>query len=242
MAADELAADTLSGHVRRLYSLEPSYFTAERNAVVKELKKAKRTDDAAFIAGLRKPSAIEHALNTVAREKNDVVARWAKAVASAVDAQSATIGGGSGTVFREATAELRTATSALVNAAVAALGGGDAGTKRGQVATAVQALSAGNGPRLLVEGLVGSAALETDTDLFAGAPDPPPRAKAAAVKPAKGPSPSELAKRKRVEDKRKTAVSDVEHAESALRAAEKALAAAKARLQKADDELEALDS
>ena len=235
-----MAAAELDGHVRRLYSLEPSDFTAERNAVVKELKKAKRADDAAFIAGLRKPSAIEHALNTVAREKNDVVARWAKAVGSAVDAQSATIGGGSGTVFREATAELRTATTALVNAAVAALGGGDAGTKRGQVATAVQALSAGNGPRLLADGLVGSATLETDTDLFAGAPDPPPRAKAA-VKPPKGPSPSELAKRKRVEDKRKTAASDVEHAESALRAAERALAAAKARLQKADDELEALD-
>lgn len=235
-----MAAAELDGHVRRLYSLEPSDFTAERNAVVKELKKAKRADDAAFIAGLRKPSAIEHALNTVAREKNDVVARWTKAVASAVDAQSATIGGGSGTAFREATAELRTATAALVNAAVAALGGGDAGTKRGQVATAVQALSAGNGPRLLADGLVGSATLETDTDLFAGAPDPPPRAKAA-VKPPKGPSPSELAKRKRVEDKRKTAASDVEHAESALRAAERALAAAKARLQKADDELEALD-
>jgi hypothetical protein len=236
-----MAADELAGHVRRLYSLDPSDFTAERNAVVKELKKGKRADDAAFIAALRKPSAVEHALNTVAREKPDIAARWAKAVASAVDAQSATIGGGSGAAFREATAELRTATGELVNAAVAALGG-EGATKRGQVATAVQALSAGNGPRLLVDGLVGSADLVTDTDLFAGAPDPPPRTKAAAAKPAKGPSPSELARRKRVEDKRNTAVIEVEHAESAVRAAEKALAAAKARLQKVDDELEALDS
>jgi hypothetical protein len=236
-----VAADELAENVRRLYSLDPTDFTAQRNAVVKELKKAKRTEDAEFIAALRKPSAVEHALNTVAREKSDLAARWAKAVASAVDAQSATIGGGSGAAFREATAELRTATGNLVNAAVAALGG-EAATKRGQVATAVQALSAGNGPRLLVDGLVGSADLQADTDLFAGAPDPPPRTKAAAVKPAKGPSPSELARRKRVEDKRKTAVTEVEHAESAVRAAEKALAAAKARLQKVDDELEALDS
>ena len=184
---------------------------------------------------------MEHALNTVAREKKDVVARWAKAVAAAVDAQSATIGGGSGAAFREATSELRTATGALVNAAVAALGG-EAGTKRAQVATAVRALSAGNGPKLVVDGLVGSAALETDSDLFAGAPDPPPRAKTAAAKPAKGPSPSEMARRKRVEDKRKTALGEVEHAESAVRAAEKALAAARARLQEVEDELQALDS
>jgi hypothetical protein len=237
-----VAADELAGHVRRLYSLDPSDFTAERNAVVKDLKKAKRSDEAALVAALRKPSAVEHALNTVAREKPDVVVRWARAVTSAVDAQSATIGGLPGANFREATAELRTATGTLVNTAVAALGNGDAQTKRGQVAAAVQALSAGNGPRLLVDGLVGSASLETDTDLFAGAPDPPPRPKAAAARPAKGPSPSEVAKRKRVEDKRKTASRDVEHAESALRSAEKSLATAKARLQALDDELQALDS
>jgi hypothetical protein len=235
-----VTTEELAAHVRRLYSLDPSDFTAERNAVVKELKKAKRADDAAFVAALRRPSAIEHALNTVAREKNDIVARWAKAVAAAVDAQSATIGGGSGTAFREATAELRTATGALVTAAVAALGG-DGGTKRAQVAIAVQALSAGNGPKLVVDGLVGSAALETDSDLFAGAPDPPPRTKTAAAKAAKGPSPSDIARRKRAEDKRETALSEVEHAESAVRAAEKALAAAQARLQKVEDELQALD-
>ncbi|MEP6660872.1 MAG: hypothetical protein ABJD24_13235 [Acidimicrobiales bacterium] len=236
-----MTAEELAGYVRRLYSLDPSDFTAERNAVVKELKKAKRAEDAAFVAALRKPSAVEHAVNTVAREKKDVVERWAKAVAAAVEAQSATIGGGSGAAFREATAELRTATGALVNAAVAALGG-EAGTKRAQVATAVQGLSAGNGPELVVDGLVGSAAQEADSDLFAGAPDPPPRTKSAATKPAKGPSPSDIARRQRAEDKRKTALGEVEHAESAVRAAEKVLAAAKARLQKVEDELRALDS
>ena len=70
-------------------------------------------------------------VNTVAREEPDIVLRWAKAVASAVDAQSATIGGGSGASFREATAELRTATGALVTAAVAALGGGEADASAG---------------------------------------------------------------------------------------------------------------
>lgn len=235
-----MTSDELAGHVRRLYALDPSDFTAERNAVVKELKKAKRAEDAAFVAALRKPSAVEHALNTVSRERKDVVTRWAKAVSAAVDAQSATIGGGSGTAFREATAALRTATGALVNAAVTALGG-DAGTKRAQVATAIQALSAGNGPNLVVDGLVGSVPVETDSDLFAGAPDPPPRAKSAAAKPAKGPSAAEVARRKRAEDKRAAAVADVEHAESAVRASEKVLAAAKARLQRVEDELQALD-
>jgi hypothetical protein len=235
-----VTSEDLGGHVRRLYSLDPSDFTAERNAVVKELKKAKRAEDAAFIAALRKPSAVEHALNTVARENSDVVARWAKAVAAAVDAQSATIGGGSGEAFREATSELRTATGLLVNTAVAALGG-EGGTKRAQVASAVQALSGGNGPKHVVDGVVGSAAVEADSDLFAGAPDPPPRTKAAAAKPAKGPSPADVARRKRAEEKHAAAVTDVEHAESAVRAAEKALAAARARLQKVEDELRALD-
>jgi hypothetical protein len=236
-----VTAEELAGHVRRLYALDPTDFTAERNAVVKELKKAKRSDEAAFVAGLRKPSAVEHAINTVARDKKDVVARWAKAVSAAVDAQSATIGGGSGTAFREATSELRTATGLLVNAAVAALGG-EGGTKRAQVTTAVQALSAGNGPRQVVDGLVGSAALEADSDLFAGAPDPPPRAKTAAAKPAKGPSAADVARRKRAEEKHAAAITDVEHAESAVRAAERALAAARTRLQKVEDELQALDS
>ncbi len=127
-----------------------------------------------------------------------------------------------------------------MNAAALGLGGADAGTKRGQIASAVQSLSVGNGPRLLVAGLVGSAAIDTETDLFAGAPDPPARPKVAKAKPAQGPLPSEVAKRRRLQEKRDAAAGGVKDAESVLRTAQQGLSAAQTRLQEIDEELKNL--
>ena len=103
-----------------------------------------RSFDRLYPQVVRVPQPYSYRYARTGESESDVVARWAKAVAAAVDAQSATIGGGSGEAFREATSELRAATGLLVNAAVAALGG-EGGTKRDQVASAVRALSAGNG-------------------------------------------------------------------------------------------------
>lgn len=232
-------ADERSEQVRRLYSLDPAQFTAERNAVAKDLKKAKRTEDAEFVASLRKPSAIEHALNIVARDATVVVERWEKALSAATEAQAAAIGGREGTAFREATADLRVATGALVHAALEYVGA-DAETKRAQVASAVQSLSVGNGPALLRGAIVGSAPVAAVTEFFAGAPDPPPGPRRVTAKVAKGQSRSELAKRKRWEDRRTVAMADVEQAAAALRSAEKKLATAQAQLEAVDHELRSL--
>ena len=87
---------------------------------------------------------------------------------------------------------------------------------------------------------MGSAAIDTETDLFAGAPDPPARPKAAKARPAQGPSPSEVAKRRRLQEKRDAAAAGVKDAESVLRTAQQGLTAAQTRLQEIDEELKNL--
>ena len=100
-----------------LYGLDPSEFVAARTRLVKELKAAKRKDDAAVVAKLPRPRMGEYTLNRVARDHADVVAAFAKAVRAATSAQSEAIGGRGGAALRASSAELRTATAALVDAA-----------------------------------------------------------------------------------------------------------------------------
>ncbi|MGD9999434.1 MAG: hypothetical protein AB7U39_21145, partial [Ilumatobacteraceae bacterium] len=100
-----------------LYGVDPGEFVAARKQLVRELKAAKRADDAAAVAKLPKPRLGEHTLNRVARDQPEVTAAFARAVGAATKAQSAAIGGAGGEALRASSAELRTATNALVDAA-----------------------------------------------------------------------------------------------------------------------------
>ena len=77
-----------------LYGLAPGEFVGARNALVKSLKREKRTEDAAAVAALRRPSVADHAINAAARADAQLAAVWAAAVVSVSDEQSAAIGGG----------------------------------------------------------------------------------------------------------------------------------------------------
>jgi hypothetical protein len=156
---------SVAGEVARLYALDIGSFVAERTALTKEWKKGRRRDDAAVIAALRKPSVVEHAVNAAARSQPLVVRRWAAAIRRADSAQSAAIGGADATDLRSAMADVRAATSELVDAAVTA--GGDE-TKRADIISLIRRLAAGS------TALIGSAAAPVE-ELFAGAPDPPER-------------------------------------------------------------------
>src|SRR5215203_2253122 len=79
-----------------LYGVDPSGFVAARTALVRELKAAKRKDEAAAVAKLTRPKMGEYTLNRVAREEPDVVEAFAAAVAAATSAQSNAIGSGDG--------------------------------------------------------------------------------------------------------------------------------------------------
>lgn len=106
-----------------LYGLEPSAFTPARNDLVRRLKAAGRRDEAAIAAALRRPPATALALNQVARQDPDLVESALAAGARLRDATQAALGGDASAI-REASAEERTASEALVVAADAHLGAG----------------------------------------------------------------------------------------------------------------------
>ena len=56
-----------------LFTVRPEEFVAARNAVVKALKAAGEREEAAKVATLRRPSAVDWALNCVALEHADTL-------------------------------------------------------------------------------------------------------------------------------------------------------------------------
>jgi hypothetical protein len=179
--ADQDAVD-VAALVRDLYSAAPSDFVAERKRLAATLKAAGDKEAAAAFAKLRKPSVIEDALNRTARSDPDAVAAWASAVEAAEAAQSAAIGGGDAGALRAATADLRAATAAVVKAATRHAGA----AKALDLGTALQGLMTEGGVDLFRHGVLGSAEPGQESELFAGAPEPPARrpAEPAAARPA----------------------------------------------------------
>lgn len=162
--------DPLADEIVRLYGLPPTEFVAARNATAKALRSGGRKDDAARIAALRKPSVVESAVNRTAQRNPDVAATWAAATRAASEAQSATIGGSDAAGLRAAVRDLRSATDAMVDAAVATVADE---SKRDDIATLLRAMPVGAVDQV-VAGVLGSADRPED-ELFAGAPAPPPR-------------------------------------------------------------------
>jgi hypothetical protein len=219
-----------------LFGLDPSAFTAARNALAKQLKAEGDADAAAAIASLRKPKVAEHALNSVARTDPDVVQRFADAVSGAQKAQAAAIGGDAG-ALRDATAALRHANNELLEAGVAASGE----AQRDDILGLLRDFISGADIRVLKAGILGAEALVTSTDLFQGAAAPPPATKsAAAKKPAAGTAPKKETAADRAAAKAAEAARALHEAErarlaDAVAAAEKAERKAAAALDEAQD-------
>ena len=76
-------------HLDKLYSLPRETFTAERNALAKELKQDGATEESAAITRLRKPTLAAWALNQVARAQREEVERLFSAQAEMEQASSA---------------------------------------------------------------------------------------------------------------------------------------------------------
>ena len=157
--------------IRELYAAAPSEFVAERKRLAASLKAAGDKEGAAAFAKLRKPSVLEDALNRTARSDPDAVEAWAQAVEATEAAQSAAIGGGDAAALRAATAELRAATAAVVKAATRHAGA----SKALDLGTSLQTLTTDGGVALFRHGVLGSAEPGEESELFAGAPDPPDR-------------------------------------------------------------------
>jgi hypothetical protein len=248
---------------RDLYAVDPAGFVAARTQLVRELKAAKRKDDAAAVAKLQRPRLGEYVMNRVARDQPDVVVAFAGAVAAATAAQSSAIGSGDASALRTSSATLRVASSALVDAAMRQLqqDGLDGPNRRDEMLTVVRSLTTEPGAAQLVAGIVGSGETPTQTELFAGAPEPhvsapkpkpakqasaarptsarpdtttpAPAAPSAPVAPA-GPTKAELAKERRRLAELERATGVLAKAEREVTMAQRAVDAATKRLAEAE--------
>lgn len=108
--------DDLDAAIALVYAQPPSGFVTARGALVKELKAAKRKEDAAAITALRRPTKQAWAVGEAVRRAPEPAAAYF----AAIEALS-----GPGGDLRQRTADLRTAVTALVEA-IEGVDGGDA--------------------------------------------------------------------------------------------------------------------
>lgn len=126
---DHAAHIDVEAAVDALYADDPDGFTAARDDLARRLRVAGRRQDAATVKGLRRPTVAAWAVNRVARERADEVARLRAIGDDLRRAQDAVLQGGAGGSradadrLRELATTRRAATSALVEAAVAAVVG-----------------------------------------------------------------------------------------------------------------------
>ena len=103
---------------RDLYGLPLERFTAERNALAKELRAEGRRDDAAGVAAMRKPSLAAWAVNQLVRTQRRAVTALFDAGDALARAQSDLLAGrGEARALREAGQRERVSVAKLVEAA-----------------------------------------------------------------------------------------------------------------------------
>ncbi len=104
----------------RLLALKPNEFVAERQRLARELRDAGRTEDAAAVASMSKPSAVVLAVNRAARDRPNAAR---DAAAAAGQLEKAQVGGDPGE-FRAALGELEQPLDLLSEVALAHVGSG----------------------------------------------------------------------------------------------------------------------
>ena len=110
-----MSGDALPQEAEKLLSAAPDEFVAERDRLAKKLREGNRPDDAATVAGLRKPSAVVFAVNRAARDRPQAARDAAKAARRVKKTQV----GNQPDAFREALSELDAALELLAEVAVA---------------------------------------------------------------------------------------------------------------------------
>jgi hypothetical protein len=176
----------VAADVDELFTTPPAEFVAARNALAKSLKAAGQKEEAAAVAALRRPSAPDWALNTVALRDPDVVADAVAAAEELRAVQAAALGdAGAAADLREAMATTRQAAGALRKAAEDVLR--QAGRTSDVSALTSRLNETMVHPGLLAQleaGRLGTAAVDA-LDPFSGAPAPTTTASARAARPAK---------------------------------------------------------
>jgi hypothetical protein len=107
------AVPDLDRELEQLYALPPEEFTGARNDLATRLRKAGQAEASERVRALRKPSVPVWAVNQLARQYPDAVAKLLEAGERLRRAQEAAFRGDSGEAVREATAAERAAVRAL---------------------------------------------------------------------------------------------------------------------------------
>jgi hypothetical protein len=125
-----------------LYALDPSEFTAARDRLAAELRKAGERDAAAEVKALRRPTVTAWALNQLARRHGDDVRLLLGASAEVARAQVEVSAGGEASAFRRLTKERRELVHRLAAAGGQVLDEREAGSGAGRRDALVTALEA----------------------------------------------------------------------------------------------------
>jgi hypothetical protein len=107
--------DPLPKEAERLLAAAPDEFVAERGRLAKKLRDEDRPDDAAAVAGLRKPTVVVFAVNRAARDRPKAARDAAKAALRVKKTQV----GNQPDAFKQALADLDAALELLAEVAVA---------------------------------------------------------------------------------------------------------------------------
>lgn len=119
---DDAPGPPASREAHELYLLPPDRFIQARDRLARELKGAGRTDDAARIKKLRRPSIVAWAVNVTARERREDVEALLEAGANLRRAQRATLSGRGGEELRRTTEARRIVIQRLTDAAIGTIG------------------------------------------------------------------------------------------------------------------------
>ena len=223
------AAPALDDLLEQLYGSELESFTAERDAIVRDLRSQGRNDEANEIAALRKPPLPAHIANRLARERP----RELRSLLDAAEKLSKAHSKGSLQTLRDAQTELHEALRTLVAAAPDVAGKPVSASVEQRLVSTLRAAAAD--PDAAAELRRGVLADELDPagfDALAGLPAAP-RRKRAEKKPkeraASRPTRADEVRRKRVE----RLEHELSQASDELRTAERELAALERSVERA---------
>lgn len=105
----------LPNEAEKLLAVNPTDFVAERNRLARELREAGRSEEAAAVSALKKPSVVIFAVNRAARDRPQAARAAAEAAERVETAQS----GGKPEAFRAAAKDLDASLDLLGEVAVA---------------------------------------------------------------------------------------------------------------------------
>jgi hypothetical protein len=238
-----VTVDPLPKEGEKLLAAAPDEFVAERDRLAKALRDGGRPEDAAAIAGLRKPSVVVFAVNRAARDRPQAARDAAKAALRVKKTQV----GDQPDAFREALSELDAALELLAEVAVAHVapsGKKPTDAMRRRVRELLRSAAADDDARdLLARGALMDEVEPVGFSPFAGLPPKPASPRSTKRGQARADD-REARKRERERELRKElseAEKRLQHAERAVREAESARIAAERSVAKLRAKLEQSD-